>query len=69
MRVETAIGQTFQRVGLRRYCLRLPRKACFDQRRWFWVSAQTLFLMYLTTFASCVEVEHVETVLVRPVTN
>ena len=56
MRVETAIGQTFQRVELHRYCLRLRREACF---------ARMLFLMSLTTFSSCVGVERVETVWVR----
>ena len=46
---------------LHRYCLRLPREACFDQRRWYWVSAQKLFLMSLATFSSCVGAERVET--------
>ena len=55
MRFETVHGQTFPRVGLHRYFLRLPREACIDLRRWFWVSAQMLFLIYLTTFPSCVE--------------
>ena len=36
--------------------LRLPREACFDQRQWFRVSAQMLFLMSFTTFPSYVGV-------------
>ena len=37
--------------------LRLPRETCFDQRQRFWVSAQMLFLLSLTTFLPCVGAE------------
>ena len=45
------------------FFLRLPRETCFDQRQWFWVSAQMLFLMSLTTFPSCAGAERVATVI------